>query len=855
MYNRHSSDHIRTPRSAEWDRSADYQERPPPRSEERPYHDPRRHSSHHQYDGRPQVDPRFPSTDRPTRPPYVGPPRTFDRRQEYDERDPQDRPIPTAPFADSRRSYDDPHHHPNPRRSQEFLPHHQRPPRYISHPHPYAHPLSRSGPSSINSSTSPSYHSQGLVPHEDRHKHWHHEHHHHKIYDLNTQFNHGPPKEKSAPTQSVIFMGLPIHTDEATLRTFLEQYGAEVDTVTIIYDRNTGLSKRYGFARFATVDDARSFVEPSFPLVTWKEPEGSPYDRSGDGLQIKIDYSQKEKIPYETRHREREGVRRSPPVIDLNDEQSASNHSYNPAIDSAPSALNDGARDIGGTPTSILLLRGLDPITTEQEIATHLQHIPDPSQTVLPDSIRKVMLIKDRLTRGSWGYAFVQFSDVQIAVKALSLLLNTSLFPRGFQIRARVLTVTFAHEHSFHPVYTPSDWSFQGPGGQELAYWDDKAYAAVYVPAGSSEEEGSNGVKKNQESNDRKLTSTTRDEDADMKELLSSIDNDQPGSKLETVKNTSSSSNSNPTNDSLPQDQQQVSSADQNNDVEIRESTNPEIKTSEPSKQEPQVIQTEQTQAKASETKIEKKKGTELIASKKMAANIEKWNSKKIQDPSSTEESSQPVINPENPTNDTNEDDFSDMNRLTCLLCQRQFKSAEDLSRHNELSNLHKTNLESESVKKAGRLRKQASMKSTATKRAASGSELGEATTKYTDRAAARRETYGQPDVPTSNDLHEAKKARYEPAPLPVEAPVSLDKDGIRDNNVGSQMLAKMGWQKGEGLGNGTGGRVEPVSAAQYTKGVGLGASTGTPVGMYDESKKGFMEQVKDKTLQRFNQD
>ncbi|EGG09543.1 uncharacterized protein MELLADRAFT_115762 [Melampsora larici-populina 98AG31] len=758
MYNRHSSDHIRTPRSAEWDRSEDYQERPQPRSEERPYHDPRRHSNHHQYDGRTQIDPRFPSSDRQSRPPYVGPPRSFDRRQDYDERDPSDRPIPTAPFADSRRSYDDPH---NPRRSQEFVPHHQRPPRYISHPHPYAHPLSRSGPSSINSNTSPSYHSQGFAPHEDRHKSWHHENHHHKIYDLNTQFNHGPPKEKSAPTQSVIFMGLPIHTDEATLRTFLEQYGAEVDTVTIIYDRNTGLSKRYGFARFATVDDARSFVEPCFPLVTWKEPEGSPFDRSGDGLQIKIDYSQKEKIPYEIRHREREGVRRSPPVVDLNEEQSGGNHSYNGAIDPTPSALNDGARDIGGTPTSILLLRGLDPITTEQEIATHLQHIPDPSQTVLPDSIRKVMLIKDRLTRGSWGYAFVQFSDVQI--------------------RSRVLTVTFAHEHSFHPVYTPSDWSFQGPGGQELAYWDDKAYSAVFVPAGSNGEatDDHNGIKKTQESHDGKLTST-RDEDADMKELLSSIDNDQSGSKSETVKITNSSNNLNPTNDSLSQDQQQVSSSNHE-------------------------------------------------------------------------------TNNNNNNNNSNEDDFSDMIRLTCLLCQRQFKSTEDLARHNELSNLHKTNLESETARKAGRLRKQASMKSTATKRAASGSDLGEGSngTKYTDRAAARREAFGQPDVPISNssDLHEAKKARYEPAPLPIETPVSVDKDGIQASNVGSQMLAKMGWSKGEGLGNGTGGRVEPVSASQYTKGVGLGASTGTPVGMYDDSKKGFMEQVKDKTLQRFNQD
>lgn len=44
---------------------------------------------------------------------------------------------------------------------------------------------------------------------------------------------------------------------------------------------------------------------------------------------------------------------------------------------------------------------------------------------------------------------------------------------------------------------------------------------------------------------------------------------------------------------------------------------------------------------------------------------------------------------------------------------------------------------------------------------------------------------------------------------------------------TGVQMLEKMGWQKGEGLGNGN-GRVDPVLAAQYTKGVGLGASTGS---------------------------
>lgn len=34
--------------------------------------------------------------------------------------------------------------------------------------------------------------------------------------------------------------------------------------------------------------------------------------------------------------------------------------------------------------------------------------------------------------------------------------------------------------------------------------------------------------------------------------------------------------------------------------------------------------------------------------------------------------------------------DFADLSALTCLLCQRKFKSKVDLSRHIELSNLHK---------------------------------------------------------------------------------------------------------------------------------------------------------------------
>lgn len=697
-----------------------------------------------------------------------------------------------------------------------------------------------------------------------------HEHISQRTYDPNSQFNHGPPKDKSPPSQSVIFMGLPIHTDEANLRAFLEECGASVDSVTIIYDRITGQSKRYGFARFVSVEHARAFVEPAFPMVVWKEPSGSRFDRSGDGLKVKIDYSQKEKVPFEVRQREREVATRSTPATPFISElPNQSTYSYRSSSDSSLSTVvNDGARDIGGTPTSILLLRGLDPLSTEQEIAQHLQYIPDPSQTVLPESIRKVMLIKDRLTRSSWGYAFVQFAEVQVAVKALSLLLNTSLFPRGFQIRSRTITVTFAHEHSFHPIYTPSEWSFRGASGQELTYWDDKAYAALYISPLAEPDRPSPSSKTLTPSKQAEEFRNDKHEYTDANELISSVDaepqvhstkkgipiDEEIPSKPQTMTNSEADAGDKPISKSHASAQDRMT---ETHKTELKTKADM-IYPGEGGSHQPEITN---SKPKGTECKTEKKKNSvEPIATKKMVANIQKWQSKHQEIASagtSEEETTHAATAPEPPVVD--EDDFSDFNRLTCVLCQRQFKSAEDLQRHSNLSNLHKTNLQNDKLKKIARAKKAASLakKSSNSITVANGNSTitttAEKSVKYTDRAAARREAYGQPDAPNA-DKHEAKKVRYEPAPPAAVPAAQPDKDGIQANNVGSKMLEKMGWQKGEGLGNGN-GRVDPVLAAQYTKGVGLGASTGVPVGQYEDSKKGFLDQVKDKTVERFNQD
>lgn len=88
--------------------------------------------------------------------------------------------------------------------------------------------------------------------------------------------------------------------------------------------------------------------------------------------------------------------------------------------------MNDGTRDIGSSPTQILLLRGLDPLTSEEEIIATLSTVVGrPGNEIREGAgIKKVMIAKDRASRSSWGYAFVQFSDVRVSRLYLARVLN-----------------------------------------------------------------------------------------------------------------------------------------------------------------------------------------------------------------------------------------------------------------------------------------------------------------------------------------------------------------------------------------------------------------------------------------------
>uniref|UniRef100_A0A2I4B1N5 RNA-binding protein 5 isoform X2 n=1 Tax=Austrofundulus limnaeus TaxID=52670 RepID=A0A2I4B1N5_AUSLI len=149
------------------------------------------------------------------------------------------------------------------------------------------------------------------------------------------------------------------------------------------------------------------------------------------------------------------------------------------------------------------------------------------------------------------------------------------------------------------------------------------------------------------------------------------------------------------------------------------------------------------------------------------------------------------------------QDRLTDWKKLACLLCRRQFPNKEGLLRHQQLSDLHKKNLE---VMRRSKM-SEAELEEL---------ERKESELKYRDRAAERREKYGIPEPPAPK-----KKKFNQPAQVVnYEQPT---KDGLNSDNIGNKMLQAMGWKEGKGLGRNQQGITAPIEAQLRTKGAGLG--------------------------------
>lgn len=149
--------------------------------------------------------------------------------------------------------------------------------------------------------------------------------------------------------------------------------------------------------------------------------------------------------------------------------------------------------------------------------------------------------------------------------------------------------------------------------------------------------------------------------------------------------------------------------------------------------------------------------------------------------------------------------EHTDWSKLACLLCKRQFPNKEVLIKHQQLSDLHKQNLNK--WYKANGIDPE---------------EMQKDGLQYRDRAKERRQKYGEPDKPHPNKLKETYIKAKE-ATVSYEEPTKM---GIGADNLGNKLLQKMGWQEGMGLGKKNQGRTTIIQAERRSATAGLGTKS-----------------------------
>ncbi|KAF8470039.1 hypothetical protein BDZ91DRAFT_771230 [Kalaharituber pfeilii] len=683
------------------------------------------------------------------------------------------------------------------------------------------------------------------------------------------------------PCRDVILEGFGIETsEEDIMNELVEVMGVEgVEAMNIIKDRTTGQSRGFGFARFTTVAFAKKFLAEHYPSVRMFPEQikiKCAFSRTGGGGGD----GDKDR-GRRGRDGEDEWTCRVCMMLNFS-RRTECYRCATPKSVALASTLthptptffqNDGSRDVEETTASqFLLFRELAEGVGEEMLAKDRESGNSGEAKVrsggaaaaaaVPGgaregSVKRVLLVRDRRTGESWRFGFVEFAGVEDSKAAYDKYLKLD----RFTIASKPVSVSFIHSGVFVPVYNiPTStlrniekYTFLGSNGLRLAYWDEEGYVSEHVvTAPSSISNATNptvgqGVDKPPEN---AATAGTKS-----KKRKAAADTDKgvgsgggggggaaAGAASVAAVGGSSSKKTLPSHLQFWQDRH----------LELHG-----------------VVPADNAGGGDSGAASESDGGAGAGAKKK------KLGSGPAAPvlgavpgiPMTASTISAAAVGTESGSAESRGDaagdgppaaSFADLSRLACLLCARQFKSAQEVHKHERISTLHRTNLSDPKLVETAR----AKLAKAGIVNQPAAATVQPAQPVYRDRAKERRAVFGQPKRPdlssTSSSYNPSSNTTSTGTAAPTRSRSATPPPAPAPPSKGAALLSKMGWT-GAGLGAGGKGITAPVVAEMYAEGVGLGAKGGK-VGEASEvagantvgGYKDFVRRTKEKAKERF---
>ncbi|WFD29636.1 hypothetical protein MSPP1_000646 [Malassezia sp. CBS 17886] len=312
------------------------------------------------------------------------------------------------------------------------------------------------------------------------------------------------------PMRDVILLGLDADIDAEKLRTLVNALAdmvharlmAPPQDVTVIRDRNSGVSKGFGFVKFETLEDAKRFVSMHAPFITNTEPWlGVPPGTDGrtHRKRIKVDYSNSERpqggVSYYEQHNapgSKDSLKRARAARTRGDSV--------PNVQVDVGNENGSLRDASPVPTNMLLLTQVG-TAGAADIARALRGLPAmlPHGTTGEAQLRtalaameQVLVVRERATHTSADRAVVVFHDTDAARVALSALRRRTWFPDGvaFKHAPRPVRTSYAdaavleEADPYDPTSAP--WTYTDREQRVWRYEDERMGLEVWDAAQES---------------------------------------------------------------------------------------------------------------------------------------------------------------------------------------------------------------------------------------------------------------------------------------------------------------------------------------------------------------------------------